>query len=82
MSTSSVSERMLSPLTDCFTPEIARQVSEADIDSETQERINELATKANQSVLTDEEREEYSQFVEYIDLVAIIKAKARLKIHN
>jgi|TARA_B100002003_G_C13998711_1_gene482194 uncharacterized protein YnzC (UPF0291/DUF896 family) len=73
---------MLRPLTDCFTPQIARQVSEADIDSETQDRINELATKANQGLLNDEEREEYSEFVEYIDLIAIIKAKARLKLHD
>ena len=73
---------MLRPLTDCFTPEIARQVSEANIDSETQERINELATKANQGVLSDDEREEYSQFVEYIDLIAIRKAKARFKLQH
>lgn len=44
----------------------------------TQSRIDELASKANQGTITDSEREEYAEFVEYIELVGIIKAKARL----
>jgi hypothetical protein len=78
MSTLDVSDRMLRPVTECFTPEVARRIVDARLDTATQSRIDELASKANRGTLTDGEREEYAQFVEYIDLVGIIKAKARL----
>jgi hypothetical protein len=78
MTTLSVSDRMLRPLTDCFTTEVARRIVDARLDMETQARIDELAAKANHGTLTEEERQEYAEFVEYIDLVGIIKAKARL----
>jgi len=73
-----VSERMLQPVTDCLTPEVARRIVDARLDAETQARIDELARKANRGTLTVQERDEYAEFVEYIDLVGIIKAKARL----
>ncbi len=78
MTTLSVSDRMLRPVTDCFTAEVARRIVEARLDTDTQARIDELAAKANRGTITEEERREYAEFVEYIDLVGIIKAKARL----
>jgi hypothetical protein len=78
MSTISVSERMLQPVTDCLTPEVARRIVDARLDADTRAKIDDLAGKANRGTLTAEEREEYAQFVEYIDLLGIIKAKARL----
>jgi hypothetical protein len=69
---------MLRPVTDCFTPEVARRVVNARLDTDTQARIDELAAKANRGTLTEKERDEYAEFVEYIDLIGIIKAKARL----
>lgn len=77
MSTVSVAELMLQPVTDCLTPEVAHRIVSARLDAGTQARIDELASKANLGLLSDEERAEYAQFVEYIDLVGIIKAKAR-----
>ena len=78
LGTFNVSERMLQLVIDCLTPEVAHQIVSSRLDSETQARIDELAAKANRGTLTEEERNEYSQFVEYIALVGIIKAKARL----
>ena len=78
MATLSVSDRMLRPVTDCFTPEVARRILDARLDTDTQARIDELAAKANRGSFTKEERDEYGEFVEYIDLIGIIKAKARL----
>ena len=78
MTTLNVADRMLRPVTDSLTPDVARRIADAELDSETQARIDELASKANRGTLTDEEREEYAEFVEYIDLIGIIKAKARL----
>ena len=77
MSTASVAEQMLQPVTDCLTPDVAERIVSARLDAATQARIDELASKANRGTLSDEERDEYAQFVEYIDLVGIIKAKAR-----
>ena len=77
MATVNVSDRMLRPVTDCLTPEVARRIVDARLDSDTQARIDELASKANRGGLTEEERDEYAEFVEYIDLIGIIKAKAR-----
>ena len=77
MSTASVAEQMLQPVTDCLTPEVAERIVSAHLGAQTQARIDELAAKANRGTLSDDERAEYAQFVEYIDLVGIIKAKAR-----
>ena len=41
-------------------------------------RIDELAAKANEGVMTEAEREEYAAYVEALDLVEILKAIARL----
>lgn len=78
MDTLDVADRMLRPVTDCFTPDVARRIVDAPIDTGTQARIDELASKANRGTLTQAERAEYAEFVEYIDLIGIIKAKARL----
>jgi hypothetical protein len=78
MTTLHVADRMLRPVTDSLTPEVARRIVDARLDTETQARIDELAAKANRGTLTDEEREQYAEFVDYIDLIGIIKAKARL----
>ena len=69
---------MLEPLTECFSPEVARRIVDAQVDAGTQARIDELATKANRGTISEAERLEYAEFVEYIDLLAIIKAKSRL----
>lgn len=82
MSTLDVPDRMLRPVTDCLTPEVARRIVDARLDAATQSRIDELASKANRGALTDGEREEYAEFVEYIDLIGIIKAQARLLLRN
>jgi len=77
MATVSVAEQMLQPVTDCLTPDVAQRIVAAHLDEPTQARIDSLAAKANRGTLSDDERDEYAQFVEYIDLVGIIKAKAR-----
>ena len=80
MTNASVSDRMLQPLTACFTPDVAQRIVEARLDPATQSRIDELAVKANRGTLTEPERQEYEEYVEYIDLVGIIKTKARLQL--
>lgn len=70
-------DRLLDPITECLTPEVARRVIELGLDSETQSRIQALREKANEGQLTDEERVQYEEIVEGLDLLGVFKAKAR-----
>lgn len=74
--------RLLDPLTECFTPEVAQRVVNLRPDPETQQRLYELAAKANEGDLTDEESTEYRAYVEAIDLIGILQAKARVAIRE
>jgi hypothetical protein len=70
-------DRLLDPLTDTFTPEVANAVLELRADSALEARIVELRHKANEGTLTPDEDAEYKDFVEAVDLISIIQAKAR-----
>ena len=72
-----VLDRFLDPVTDCLTPAVAERIVGVQVDLQTQTRLDDLAEKANRGELTEEEREEYTEYVEGMDLVGILKAKAR-----
>ena len=77
MTTTSYLDRLLDPLTDVFTPEVATAIVELRADSELENHIAELRHKANDGTLTPAEDAEYKDFVEAVDLISIIQAKAR-----
>lgn len=70
-------DRLLNPLADCFTPEVARRVAALRADPATQSRIDELADKCNEDELTADERDEYEMYVYAGELIALLQAKAR-----
>ena len=72
-----VLDRFLRPFTECLTPEVAQRIVNLQLDVQSQARLDELAAKANEGQLTDNERQEYEEFVEGIDLIGILKARAR-----
>ena len=74
---SAILDRMLEPLARCFTPAVAKQVVDLRADLATQARINELAAKCNEGEFTEMEKREYGAYVEAIDLIGILQAKAR-----
>lgn len=81
MSTSTPSSplnRVLQPISECLTRDVAERVINAPLNGDLQDRLNFLAEKANDGVLTVEEQYEYEQYVEGIDLLGIFKAQARL----
>lgn len=55
----------------------AQRILELQIDPTVQTRLDVLAEKANQGILSAEEREEYESLVEGLDLLAVLKTKAR-----
>ncbi|MBU4273066.1 MAG: DUF896 domain-containing protein [Planctomycetes bacterium] len=70
-------DRLLAPVTQCFTPEVAERLVALRADAETQARIEELAGKANEGELSPDELAEYEDYVEAVDLIAILQARAR-----
>jgi hypothetical protein len=74
---SSVLDRVLDPLTQCFTPEVARRIATMQADRALQRRLDELAEKSAEGSLSPAEIEEYRAYVEALDLVGILQAKAR-----
>ena len=76
MSTVSYLDRFLEPVTEAFTPALARKLIDLRADPELQAHIDVLRQKANEGVLTSEEDAESKDFVEAVDVISIIQAKA------
>ncbi len=70
-------DRLLDPLTDTLTLESATALIALRADGEVEARIAELRRKANEGALTPAEDAEYRDFIEAVDLVSIMQAKAR-----
>lgn len=68
---------MLDPVSRCFDAESAKKLLNVRFDPAVQERVSELADKANEGLLTDAERSEYEAYINTDDFIAILKLKAR-----
>jgi hypothetical protein len=64
-----------------FSWPISRQLK-VRADPALQARLDDLASKANEGELSEREREQYDAYVEAIDLIAILQAKARKILAN
>jgi hypothetical protein len=70
-------DRFLDPITDALTPELAQKIVDLRANPQLQQEIDVLRRKANEGTLTGEEEASYKEFVEALDLVSILQAKAR-----
>jgi hypothetical protein len=70
-------DRLLAPVTQCLTPEVAERLISLRADPDIEARIDELATRANEGQLSGEERAEYEDYIEAVDLIGILQARAR-----
>jgi len=70
-------DRLVEPFAECLTPESARKIVSLRADAEVQERIDELAGKANSGTLNEEEEREYDQFLAAYHFVTVMQARAR-----
>jgi hypothetical protein len=68
---------ILDPIIDCLTPEVASRMLAAQVDPQVQSRVNLLAERARQGLLTKQERLEYEDLVERADFVGLLKGLAR-----
>ena len=77
MTTATYLDRLLDPVTEALSPELARKIVDLRADAETQKCIEQLRTKANDGTLTPAEEAEYKDFVEAVDILSIFQSKAR-----
>ena len=83
MSTAAIHlDRLLEPLADCLSPDVAAKVADLRADEAMQTRIDYLADRANEGLLTDEEREEYAGYLHAIDVITVLQAKARSQLRK
>jgi hypothetical protein len=68
---------LLEPLSRCLDAQSSRRVIELRIDPAVQARIDALAERANDGLLSDEQRVEYEAFINAADFISILKLKAR-----
>lgn len=73
----SILSRLLDPVEKMMPVSFARELAAMRAAPEEQARIDELADKANEGLLTDEERAEYAAYIDAIDVISILQAKAR-----
>jgi hypothetical protein len=77
---SPVVDRLLDPVTQCLTPEVARALVHLRAQPDVQAHIDKLAEKCNEGQLTNAEKAEYRDIVEAIDFISILQAKARARL--
>ena len=71
-------DRFLDCVAECWTPVVAQRILDIGLDPAMDSRLDELREKANEGLLSEDERQQYEELVEGLDLVSLIKLKARL----
>jgi hypothetical protein len=69
--------RLLEPLIQSLGPDAVQHILAFHIDSTLQTRIDDLADRCNEGLLTAPEKAEYEGYVAEISLINMLKAKAR-----
>jgi hypothetical protein len=69
--------RLLDPVGEILTPEVARKLVHLRFDRKVRAEIDRLARKCDAGELSDEDRRAYETYVDAIDFIAILQAKAR-----
>jgi hypothetical protein len=78
MSTTAIHlDRLLEPLAGCLSRDVAAKIADLRADDAMQQRIDYLAERSNDGLLSDEERDEYAGYLHAIDVIAVLQAKAR-----
>lgn len=72
-----VIDRLAEPFVRTLTPDVARALVKLRADAAVQARMDELAEKCNEGLLTPDERDEYETSIRFANFMAILQAKAR-----
>ena len=80
MSDIALLDQLLDPFTACLDVESAQRVIEFGIAPAVEQRVSALAERANEGILTDDERMDYEALINAADFIAILKLKARRRL--
>jgi len=80
--TTDLLDQVIEPFADCLTPEAATRIVAVRAGAEMQAHIDELADKANDGLLTEDERDEYDRILAWFHFVTILQARARRVLQN
>jgi hypothetical protein len=75
-------DRLVGPLSECLTPGSARRLLALKAGPELESRLDYLAGRCSQGLLSPDERAEYANYVTFGTFVAILKSKARQLLAN
>jgi len=73
----SVLSQLLEPVGRMMPLKFAEELAAMRASPEVQARIDELAERCNEGELTPEERAEYDAYIDAIDVISVLQAKAR-----
>lgn len=76
-----VLDHLFEPLSD-LSPEAAREILALRLDPAVQTRLDAFADMANRGQLSADDRELYEQYIDGLDVLAVVKAKAREALHK
>ena len=77
MSTAEIFAHALDPIVECLTPAAAQKIVALRADPADQARLDELAQRANEGLLTPDERAEYEKFRAVFHMFTFLQSKAR-----
>jgi hypothetical protein len=77
MGSANLLDELLDPLSRCLDDVSAQRLIDFRIAAAVQSRMDELAERANEGLLSTEERSQYEAMINAADLISILKYKAR-----
>ena len=77
-----VMDGLLDPLSQCLDVESARRIVAFRVSPAVQARVDVLAERANEGILTQEERAEYEAFVNTSSFIAVLKLKVQQQLKS
>lgn len=75
-------ESMLAAVTDTLEVSALKALAGMRASAESAERMNWLAERANEGLLTEEERHEYESAISFGNFLGLLQSKARLKLKS
>ncbi len=76
-SDTTVLDKLFEPVSQCFTPDVARRIAGLRAVPEVQARIDELADKCSEGTLSSDERHLYETYGGSIHFIDVLQAKPR-----
>jgi len=73
-------DRLLDPVGRLLSSEVAQRLVELRADPLVQTRLDELADQAGQGTLTPQDAAEYETYIQAIEFIAVLQAKARARL--